>query len=207
MSDEQQLMSVFLDLLPNQPRSDQTRESFRTLLRQRFEKGLPEAVERIWELPPMILKEPFGDYMDLLLETRALFLAGHFYSCVAMSGIVAERLVKDLLRASVLIEKDGQIQRPSEVAFDQFERIDMNGIVRFLKEGGLLGDEAAKAADSLGQLRNAYAHARGKDPQSDAIKAIKLLHSIVGDTVSVFKDFEIKDGAFVRKAVQPKAGS
>jgi len=28
-----------------------------------------------------------------------------------------------------------------------------------------------------------------------------LLHTLVKDTVSVFKEFEIKDGAFVRKAV------
>jgi len=65
---------------------------------------------------------------------------------------------------------------PSEVAFDQLERADASAIVRFLKEAGLVTREAAKAADDLGQLRNRYAHARGKDPQPDALKAINLLH-------------------------------
>lgn len=203
MADDQHLMNVFLDLLPNQPKNDKSRESFRHLLRERFEKTLPEAVERIWKLPPIILKEPFGEYVELLLETRALFVAGHFYSCVAMCGIVGERLAKDVLRASVLIDKDGTPQRPKDVAFDQFERVEVSGIVRFLKEAELLSAAAAKAAGDLGQLRNDYAHARGKDPEGDAAKAITWLHAVVEGTVSVFKHFEIKNGAFVRKSVSP----
>jgi len=203
MSDERQLMNVFLDLLPNQPRDDQTRESFRQLLRQRFEERLPEAVERIWELPPIILKEPFEDYMELLLEARTLFLMGHFYSCVAMCGVVGERLVKDVLRVSVLVQKEGGPQPPPDVALDQLERVEVNGIVRFLEKAELLDVKAARAAAALGELRNKYAHARGKKPQGDALEAIKLLHVLVEGTVSVFKDFEIKEGALVRKASDP----
>jgi hypothetical protein len=199
-----QTMNVFLDLLPKQPKNDQGRENFRQMLREQFEGRLPEAVERIWDLPPIILKEPAGDYFALLLEARELFVAGYFYSCVAMCGIVGERLVKDVLRTSVLVEKEGHAYRPKETAFDQLERVETSGLARFLKETGLLSDEAAKAADKLGHLRNGYAHARGKDPPKDAIEAIKLLHVLVEDTVSVFKDFEIKDGGFVRKGRLPK---
>jgi hypothetical protein len=198
-------MNVFIDLLPNQPKNDQTREDFRQMLRYRFEERLPQAVERIWELPPVILKEPLGDYLALLREAREIFLAGHFYSCVAMCGIVAERLVKDVFRAAVLVERAGKAARPSDAAFDQFEHVEVSGIVRFLKEAELLSPEAAKAAESLSKLRNQYAHARGKKPDADALEAIKLLHSLVEGTVSAFKDFEIKDGAFVRKASAPKS--
>lgn len=200
-----QTMDVYLDLLPNQPKNDQDRESFRQMLRQRFEERLPKAVERIWDLPPIILKEPTGDYVALLLEARELFVAGYFYSCVAMCGIVGERLVKDVLRASVLVEKYGRAQRPKDAAFNQLERVEVSGIARFLKEADLLSDEAAKAADKLGQIRNRYAHAHGKDSQKDAIDAIKLLHTLVEGTVSVFKDFEIKHGAFVPKASASKS--
>jgi hypothetical protein len=168
MADDPQRLSVFLDLLPNQPQNDESRRSFRGLLQTRFEKTLPDAVERIWRLPPIIIKGPFGDYMELLLETRALFLAGHFYSCVAMCGIVSERLVKDILRVAVLVEKEGEPHRPADKAFDQLERLEVGGMVRFLKEAGLLSNEAGKAADDLGQLRNAYAHARGRNPEEDA---------------------------------------
>ena len=169
------------------------------MLRERFEATLSESIERIWELPPIMLKEPSSEYVQLLLEARELFIEGRFYSCVAMCGIVGERLIKDVLRSSVLIERNGNLQHPNEKAFDQFERVEINGIARFLKESELLCDEAANAADKLMQLRNNYVHARGKDPKSDAIKAIKLLHTLVDDTVSVFKQYTIINGALVKK--------
>lgn len=198
MSDE--MIQVYLDLLPNQPKNEQTREANRQMMRQRFERKLPEAVERIWELPPIILKEPSGIYVELLSESRELFIAGHFYSCVAMCGIVGERLIKDLFRASILIQRKGSSpDHPADAAFDQLERIEVSGIINFLKEAALLKAEAAKAAQKLSELRNQYAHARGKDFHKDAIKAINLLDTVVEGTVSVFKDFEIKKGTFVCK--------
>jgi hypothetical protein len=116
-----------------------------------------------------------------------------------MCGIVGERLVKDVMRAAVRIEKDGAIEQPVEKAFDQLERVEVSSMVRFLKEAGLLSETASRAADELLQLRNAYAHARGKSPEDDAAKAVTWLHAVVEDTVSVFKQFEVKDGKFVKK--------
>lgn len=198
VAEQFQHSEVFLDLLPNQPKNDQTRDSFRNLLRERFEQGLSDSVERIWDLPPIIVK-PHGEYLALLLEARELYVAGFFYSCVAMCGIVGERLVKDVLRASVLVQKNGSTQVPSGRAFDQFERVEVSSIVRFLEKADILSAEAAKAAKDLSEIRNKYAHARGKGATTDAAKAIKLLDDLVGDTVSFFKDFDIQDGAFVRK--------
>jgi hypothetical protein len=199
MDEESQFMQVFIDLLPNQPKNEQTRENIRQSMLRQFEQRLPDAVERVWELAPVILRQQ-GEYLALLLEARELYLLGHFYSCVAMCGIVGERLVKDALRVSILIRSRDSSGLPPDTAFDQLERVEVNGIVRFLRESNLLSSEAAKAAEDLGQLRNQYAHARGKRPQPDALKAIKLLHILVEDTVSAFKEFDIKDGAFVRKS-------
>ena len=70
------------------------------------------------------------------------------------------------------------MQRPKGLAFDQFERVEVNAIVRFLKEAEILSSEACKAAEQLGQLRNGYAHARGKEPERDANKAIQFLHAL-----------------------------
>jgi hypothetical protein len=200
MNDEPLYRKVFIDLLSNQPQTDQSRENFRKLLRQGFEGRLEDCVERMWVLPPLAVK-PEGEYLALLRESRELYVDGRFYSCVAMCGIVGERLIKDVLRGSLLIQKEGTAASPSEKAFDQFERVEVSGIVRFLKETEILSDDAAKAAKDLGELRNDYAHARGKDPQPDALKAIKMLHTLVEGTVSIFKDNEIKeDGSFGPKA-------
>ena len=198
MSNQRQSMEVFLDLRPTQPKNEQTREIFRRSLQQRFEQELSDSVERIWDLPPITVRLN-GDYLALLQEARELYVTGYFYSCVAMCGIVAERIVKDALRASVLVQKKGSASIPSDQAFDQFERVEVNGIVRFLKEADILSADAARAAEDLSQLRNKYAHARGKASPDDAIKSVKLLHILVEDTVSVFKDLEIKNGVLVPK--------
>jgi hypothetical protein len=199
VTEQNQYISLFLDLLPNQPKDDKTRESFKNILKQRFEANLTDSVERIWDLPPIAVN-PEGEYLTLLQEARQLYLMGSFYSCVAMCGIVGERLIKDVFRASVLINKSGSVQQPSPKAFDQFERIEVHGISQFLKACELLSEDAAKAAKDLRDLRNQYAHARGKAEQFEALKAIKFLHVVVEDTVSVFKRFTIKDGVFVPKS-------
>ena len=147
----------------------------------------------------MMVSRPEGEYLALLIEARNLFVAGSFYACVAMCGIVGERLSKDILRVSLLVRRDSRTEVPSATAFDQLEHVEVNGLVRFLKETGLLSPDAARAAADLGELRNKYAHARGNQPEKDALAAIKLLHKIVEDTVSVFKEFEVSDGKLVRR--------
>jgi hypothetical protein len=164
-------------------------------------------MDRNWDLPPIVLMKPSDEYLGLLLETRELFVNGYFYSCVAMCGIVGERLVKDLFRTSVLIRKNGNTEQLTEAALDQLERVETIGIIEFLKKADVLEGGAADAAKNLGKLRNDYAHSRGKKPEADAIKAIKMLHTLVEGTVSAFKDFEIKDGKFVPKTVHPTAGA
>jgi hypothetical protein len=204
MPDDPQLIDVFIDFMSNSPRTDQTREMISQQFRERFERLLPEKVERVWDLLPLAVREPAGDYLDLLVEARGLYVDGHFYACVAMCGITAERLVKDVLRRSVLVEKGDATERPSESAFDQLERVEVPGIVQFLSATGLLDPKAAGAAKRLLELRNQYAHARGKDPEADAAKAIASLQTVVEGTVSLFRDYDIRDGRFVRKPSPPE---
>lgn len=199
MTDSSSTVKVFMDLLPNQPRNDQSREQFQSMLLQRLEERLQSSVERIWDLPPIILKYPQKEYVDLLVEARDLYVEGNYYSCVAMCGIVGERIIKDVLRTSVRIEKDRMIAVPQDNAFDQLEHVEVGGMIQFLKEAEILAVDGAKAAVKLIKQRNRYAHARGKKPEHDALKAIKLLHLLVEDTVSMFKDYELKKGKFVRK--------
>jgi len=200
MDEQPTLREVYLDLLPNQPKDEIGRQNAANRLTQEFEGRLEASIERQWQLPPIIVN-PEGEYLALLLEARGLYIDGRFYSCVAMCGIVNERLIKDTIRASVLIEKDGKVERPESKVFDQLEYADLSSLAKFIREAGLLSEEAFSAAIDLVRLRNAYAHARGRQSQNDALKAIKYLHQVVEGTVSVFKDHEIKDGVFVRKKV------
>ena len=190
---------IYLDTTSNEPKNDQAREFRVERLRSQFERRLAESVERTWDLPAIILKDPQAEYLKLLLEARDLYVDGRFYACVAMCGIVGERLVKDLLRASVLVTTEKGPTPPSSEAFNSLERVEVSGLVSFLNKSARLGDEAAKAARGLIELRNAYAHARGKNPPADALQAIKMLHAIVEDTVSVFKHFEFREGRLAPK--------
>jgi hypothetical protein len=192
-----------VDFLPNLLKNNQSREETMTFLKMKFEQGLTDSVDRYWELPQLMTLSPEDPYKDLLVEARELFVAGHFYSCVAMCGIVRERLVKDMFRASVLIHRNELTEQPTDEAFDQLERVEISGIVEFLRKTRILTEEAANAAKKLGGLRNDYAHARGNTPEKDANSAIKLLHTLVEGTVSIFKDYEIKDGRFVSKLASP----
>ena len=194
-------IKVYVDATPNLPKNDQTTADVANMLRQTFEQGLPEAVERKWQLPFLLLQRPEDNYLALLIESRELFVAGYFYSCVALCGIVGERLTKDLLRASVHVQgADGKVLRPASEAFDQLERVDASALVRFLKAAGLIDDACKKAALDLGELRNKYAHARVKGQPQDAAAAIGLLQTLVEATVSVFRDFELKPGGLTPKS-------
>lgn len=198
--------AAYMDNRPKSPHTDEQRKKFRVDLTQRFEKDLPATIERIWELPCLNITSISKPYSDLLIEARELFVNGYFYSCVAMCGIVGERLIKDVMRNSVLIEKDRKNQRPSDDAFDQLERVEVFGIVNFLNEAGLLSKNAVTAARKLGELRNAYAHSRAGGSEKDAIEAIKYLHIIVEDTVSIFKGFDLQHGVMMFKDMDTSGG-
>ena len=179
---DQERIEIYLDTTPSEPKSDEAREAIRQRLRRAFEDHLEASVERYWDLPAIIVQQPRNEYLFLLREARTQYVNGFFYSCVAMCGIVGERLVKDVFRASVLVERNGRSERPDENAFDQIERVEVSALTNFLWKSSLLSDDAASAAKKLGELRNSYAHARGKNP-----------------AVSVFKDFVIGDGKLVRR--------
>jgi hypothetical protein len=196
------LRTVYVDFSANRPKTEQAKDEFREQLQIRFDKNLPDAVDRMFELPPLVLQTPDGEYLNLLLEARQLFVTGYFYSCVAMCGIVGERLVKDLLRASLLILRVAGPERPTDAAFDQLERVEISALLQFVGEAELLEDGPRTAAKKLLEMRNQYAHARGKNPFEDAKKAIGWLHALVEGTVSLLKDFEIKDGRFVPKTAK-----
>jgi hypothetical protein len=202
MNEEHISTEVYLSNLSKTPHNEEGKKKIRDILARKFTENLQESIERIWDLPNLNISNPSEPYGDLLIEARDLYINGYFYSCVAMCGIVGERLIKDVLRKHVIIEKGGEKISPNAEAFDHLERVEIRGIVQFLKATELLSKDAVKAATDLIELRNTYSHARGKRPDEDAIRAIKCLHKIVDDTVSVFKGFDLKNDVMMLKDIE-----
>ena len=191
---------VYVDFLPNHAAHPAGKDMVIGYHREWLEERLDAIVSRQAQMPILMLQNTDDSVkvvLDLLLEARTLFCHGHFYSCVAMCGIAAERIIKDVIRKGIVTLSGSRINRPSQKAFDQLERVDIRSLINFAGESDLLNSDARSAATKLGELRNKYAHARGQNPEADALRAVEYLHVIVEGTVSVLKDYEIKEGRLV----------
>jgi len=194
-------MPVFIDTIPNwlkHPtigKQEKTRVSEEML--KGFQKKVPDAVTRLASLPALMVQP--GEYCSLLMEARELFVLGYFYSCVAMCGITAERIVKDIFSKSLLVITDSHAAPPTDEAIKDLESFGAKDICEFLIDALVLDRNLKPAFQALGKLRNKYAHAGGKEPKRDARAAIKHLHKIIEGTVSILKDWDIKEGKLVRK--------
>lgn len=190
----------FADPGSEQSQTPEAKAEAEAELLSRFKLKVSDIVGRSWQLPSLAVQKGNDEYLELLTEARELYRSGHFYSCVAMSGIVAERLVKDLLRQTIMVSKDeGDPVKPTDTALDQLERVDMSSLVRFCKETGLIDPETSSAVTALYELRNKYAHGRGKGAAKDSLIAIGLVHQLVEATVSIKSDFEFIDGRLLQR--------
>ncbi len=176
---------IYLDL---QPSGGLDPSELRAGFRKEFETQLDGMIARASALPKIAI--PFETRTEqvatnLLLEARALYLHGFYYSCIAMCGIVSERIVKDIFRSNTFVAENGKAVLPSSEAFDQLERVDLTSIVKFCFKTNLINKTVSKSAEDLLQLRNKYAHARGQDAEADAKKAFGFLNLIVDETISV----------------------
>lgn len=180
----------WLDFIPNLLNHPQMAENERSHVANTFEKEfktkLPEMVSRYATLPILLVRR--GEYYTLLIEARNLYILGYFYSCVAMCGITAERIIKDIFTESLLFKTDkSQPQGLNKKAKNVLDYFNSKGICDFLISSGILAAELSETLKKLGALRNKYAHAGGKDPDNDARLAIEYLHKIVDGTVSLIK--------------------
>ncbi len=196
MAEGDGLIDVWIDMLPNQPNTPEGRAHLERFLVESFGAKATSAVDRIFQLPAVMVHAP-AEYTDLLAEAREVYTHAHFYACVAMCGIAGERILKDVLRAALRVAIGEAVRTPSASALDQLEYVEASAIARFLSRVTLITEDGAKAAEKLQQLRNAYAHARGKDAQGDALKAITHLHRLIEGSVSVFRTYEIENGRLV----------
>ena len=97
------------------------------------------------------------------------------------------------------IKKNSDFREPSDDVIKEMEKFDYYRIVKLLKNSGLISKDTRKNAIDLLELRNTYSHARGDSSEEDCIKAIELLHKIIEETISIFKNYEIRNGKFIQK--------
>lgn len=190
-------IQVHMDTVPNLLKMPGQEDSVKDMLRQRTEQKLDDMLSRYKQLPAIFVH--LGKHSELLYEARDLYIEGKYYSCVAMCGITAERIAKELLRISLLLRKKDKWTFPSDEQAALIDRIEINDIRELLIKSEVIEERLRKPFQKLSELRNKYAHATGKNPQVDAKLAIDYLHEIVEGTVSVFKHYEIKEGKLVLK--------
>lgn len=202
MTDPKTTIPAYVDFTPGHAAHPEMREGIASSHRQTLEANLDQIISRQAQLPNLFVHNDSPSVklvVDLLIEARTLYTFGYHYSCVAMCGIVVERIIKDIVRHSVSINANGNLSTPTPKAFDQLEHVDIRSLINFCAECGLLPEKAKSAAGKLGELRNKYAHARGPNPEVDALRAVGFLHEVIDQTVSVFKMFDMRDGMLVPK--------
>jgi hypothetical protein len=155
-----------------------------------FESNLEGIFLRYKELPDLFL--PKGKYSDMLIEARFLYVLELYYSCVAMCGITAERIAKDILNNSVFFrDKSGELDTKEDTK-NILERVDMETIRELLIKSNIIDGKLRKPIQKLFKLRNAYVHSKGLKPKEDSKKAIQHLHTIIDETFSLYPD-ELKN--------------
>lgn len=190
---------VNMDTIPNILKLPGQENFAKDLLRQRLEQDLDNRISRYKELPAFIIeiKDKGDNYVDLLHEARDLYVEGKFYSCIAMCGVTSERIAKDILKRSILIRK---LEKTNPSRFShQLDRIPMDIVRELVISAGLVEESIRSDFTELSNLRDKCVHARMIASKNDAQKAIKYLHNIIEETVSVFKKYKIQEGKLMPK--------
>jgi uncharacterized protein YutE (UPF0331/DUF86 family) len=201
---EEKSIQVYFDAMPNwlkmsgKARDDTARQVIERM-QARIAEEKDQIIGRYAKLPPLIIH--MGPHVELLNQARSLFIEAYFYPCVAMCGIVAERILLDLFAKTLAAKVGDKVVSVPEAARRALENAGAKEILHFLAHTGALDKSIVTPLQELANLRNTYAHAAGKNPEADAEKAIYLLHQLVEATVSIFKDYYVDKGKFFPKVV------
>jgi hypothetical protein len=137
---------------------------------------------------PALITSTVPQVTELLIETRATYVDGHYFSTVAAAATTADRICLHLADRYELPPKESRWLR--EQTFGK--KLDK------LRKLGLLDNASHGSLWKLNRVRNRHLHPQaplsGLTAKRDALLAIRLLHEFVERTVSVFRDYQIEDG-------------
>lgn len=137
---------------------------------------------------PALIASTVPQVTELLIETRATYVDGHYFSTVAAAATTADRICLHLAERYDLAPKESRWLR--EQTFGK--KLDK------LRKLGLLDNASHGSLCKLNRVRNRHLHPQAPlsslTAKRDALLAIRLLHEFVERTVSVFRDYQIEDG-------------
>jgi len=180
---------AYIDFMPNSLRDaalkDVTAREVIESMHQTIDTMKGQIIERYAKLPAVLVHG--GPHVRLLAEARIAFIEGFFYSCVAMCGITAERILLDLFADTLAAKVGDKLATVPEAARVALENAGAHQILHFLTHVGALDKSVVTPLQELAKLRNKYAHAGGDNAPVDAERALVLLHELLEATVSAYK--------------------
>ena len=154
-----------------------------------------DKVKRYLRLPALIIHDE-DEILPLLLEARNTYMDGHFFSCIASTATVADRICNNLMERYE-IDKSTRAQIIQKTLGQKISQV---------KKLGLITSKQATVLSSINRIRNKHIHPKSPitelSMKRDALKAISFLHEFLENTVSVFRDYTIEDGRLVPKPIR-----
>ena len=193
LTSEDSTFNVFLDVIRNSydgfPPAHKRRETIQQaeLEIERVKKDAVGRVKRHLKLPTLICHME-DEFLPLLLETRQTYIDGYYFSCIASGVTTADRICNRLVqRYGIPAEKRESIFR--ETFGQKIPR---------LRSLGVINDQTADLLERMNRIRTKHLHPKDRlQPITitrDALRVIRLLHEVLEETFSVYRDYMIGDG-------------
>ncbi|HXU40172.1 MAG TPA: hypothetical protein VN937_27700 [Blastocatellia bacterium] len=190
-------VQVYFDFVQNMYNASSTpalkRRAVKDLAEARLSylrRQLTQSVKRHLRLP-IVFIHPENEFMPLLLEVRATYIDGYFFSCIASAATTADRICNALTQRYGLSRKDQRWYL--EQTFGQkFDKLVSNKIITKQQKTTLV---------KMNDIRNRHIHPRKTiselSMKRDAFVMTKLLHEFMNETYGVQKDHTFHEGRLV----------
>ena len=195
------LLSVYLDVIRNfydQASSVQKRKEMLMMMDNYNRNDRSEArrrARRHLRLPTLIIHKE-DEFLPLVLETRATYIDGHFFSCIASAVTTADRICIRLTQRYSL---------PSQEQNKMLAKT-LGQKLQPLRAKNVVTEHQEELLNKMNRIRNRHLHPR-RSPSSlvtkrDALAAVRLLHEFLEGTFSVFRDYMIENGRLMPKPLE-----
>ena len=198
LTSQDSTFSVVLDLIRNSyvgfPSALKRRET-RQLARlevERVEKDAVNRVKRHLKLPTLICHQD-DEFLPLLLETRQTYADGYYFSCISSGVTTADRI------CNRLVERYGLPMSEQQSIFQQT----FGQKIERLHSRGVITDNLRGPLAAMNKIRKRHLHPKDRlrplTLKRDALRTVRLLHEVLEQTFSVFRDYTIENGKLIPK--------